>query len=207
MSEATTANVAINPPTIEEWRKHRYAFLASLVKSHLTGQVMLPLQPEGAASVELPAGLADHVQVILDKIKALAAEGQPLDPDYPRADLYELVYDLVRSFMSQAPGPVDQTGNHQLASLRDSIDHVPQLAKLCQTFHVQCKVTAPTTEAEHYRALSDVMYAGQKQVLVSAGMKAADFLPIANLVRQVLQMLVEFRQSQKAPVASGHAPG
>lgn len=195
MPEETTANVAINPPDIAAWRKHRYAFLASLVRSHLTGLVMLPLQPEGADPVELPAGLADHVQTILDKIKALAAPTQNLDPDYPRADLYELVYDLVRTFMSQAPGPIDQTGNHQIASLKDSIDHVPQLSKLCQTYHAQCKQKGASTEAEHYRAMCDVMYAGQKQVLEGAGMRANDFLPIANLVRQVLESLVAFRQS------------
>ncbi len=210
MSESNppaAADVAINSPDIPAWRKHRFAFLASLVKSHLTGSPMLPLQPDGAAAVELPAGLADHVQVILDKIKALADKDKPLDPDFLRSDLYEQVYNLVRAFMSQAPGPIDQTGNHQLASLADSIDHVPQLSKLCQTWQVQCKAIGASTEAEHYKALNDVMYAGQKSVLDGARMKATDFLALAQLVREVLQLLVAFRQSQKPPVAQPAAAG
>jgi hypothetical protein len=208
MSEESpaVAAVEINAPDIHAWRQQRYKFLASLVKSHLTGCPAVSWYPEGAQPVGLPPGLADHVQVILDKIKGLADEGKPLDPDFPRSDLYEQVYNLVRAFMSQAPGPVDQGGNHQVASLADSIDHVPQLSKLCQSFHMQCKANAPSTEAEHYRALGDVMYASQKQVLVQASMKANDFLPIAQLVREVLQLLVAFRQSQKPPVASPAAP-
>ncbi len=203
MSETpAVADVEINRPDVAAWRKHRFAFLRSLVKSHLTGEPMLPLQPEGALAVELPDGLAAHVQMILDRIQALADEGKPLDPDFPRSDLYEQVYNLVRAFMSQAPGPIDQTGNHQLASLSESLDHVPQIAKLCQSWHMQCKSIGATSEAEQYKALGDVMYAGQKSVLSGAGMNAADFLPLAVLVREVLQLLVAFRQSRKPPVAS-----
>lgn len=200
MKDETTSEVETKP-ALAAWRKHRYKFLASLVAEHLTGAKIMSIYPAGADPVEWPPSLTEQLEPILDKIEALASKDKPLDPEFTRQDLYEQVYALTRSFMSQAPGPIDQSGNHQLATLNENISHFPQMAKLCQDFHRQAVTTLASSDDEHLKAIGDVMYASQKQVLVSAGMKAQDFISLAQLVREILAVLVAFRQSQKPPVA------
>ena len=203
MPPTAQADVAINPSAAERWRRHRFDFLASLVEGDLTGGVLMPLQPPGEPELDLPDGLGDQIQPLLDAIKALP----PADSDTNWQVLYRAVYNLVRQFMAAAPGFLDQTGNHQIAALNDNIDHVPKLAELCQKFDKHAASVNATSEEEQYKAVSDVMYAGQKEVLVSAGMKASDFLPIAVLVRKINKLLTDFRQSQKLPVAEDAKSG
>jgi len=205
MAKSAQADVLINELPAERWRRHRYEFLAKLVEADLTHDVSSPLQlqPEGEAPIDIPEGMGDQIQPLLDNIKALAAGTDPID--WPK--LYRATYDLVRRFMSTAPGLPDQIGNHQIAALNENIDHIPKLAELCEKFDKQARTISACTEAESYKALSDVMYAGQKEVLVRAQMSAKEFLPLAMLARNIRKLLEDFRQSQKAPVAEGANAG
>jgi hypothetical protein len=163
---------APEPPPIDKMeavRSNRYQTLAALI----TGK---------PSKSDFPSTLAGEVEPLVDAIKY---GGVPAMGDvFGWQSFYRRVYKLICEFMSRAPGKSDEVGNDRLAKLDEVIGHVAQMAELCKYYARQADAKNAVTHGERMAALGDVTNSSHVGVLEMAGMTAADFLPIAELVRK-----------------------